>query len=175
MLHSYEEMAKRVVRSYGAIPRSGYPNSTQEEVLDAYLHFFSDAYQLKDWIINDNALSITKEEINQFIDGSSNMKLLQAIVTQDKHLKANHDHIKYREINLFWDDGSLRPSPAIGFEERGFLQSEDGGFLLNENGVKLELDSPKQEIHPRRLALEILIAWNRFFKDKKLKGSFIME
>jgi hypothetical protein len=175
MPQHYDEMARRVVRSFHKIPEPGYPNSTKEEVWDAYLHFFQDAYHLKDWIRYDDELKITKEELNEFINGNPNMKLLQSIVTQAKHLRANDQNIKYRVNNLFWDDGSPTPSPAISYEETGYLLTEDGGYLLTESGEKLAIDYPKKEIHPRRLAIKVLVAWNKFFSDKKLKGSFIIE
>jgi len=174
MSNQYEDMAKRVVRSYEKIPEPGHPNYTQEDVWDAYLTFFLFAYHLKDWIVDDDELNITRKEMNIFIEGNSNMKLLQVIVTQAKHLKAVHDHIKYQDVHLSWDDGSPRPSPAIGFQERAFLLTENGGCLLTEDGEKIMLDSPKQEIHPHRLALKVLVTWNKFFIEKKLIGGFVI-
>lgn len=175
MPRPYHEMAKRVVRSYKRIPEPGYPNATQEEVWDAYLCFFTNAYHLKDWIANDKELKISHEEMNDFIDRNENMKLLQAIVTKFKHLNADHNHIAFGEIRLSWDDGSPKPSPAIGYEDRAFLLTEGGGFLLLENGKKIKLESSQKNIHPRTLAIKVLVAWNKFFKEKKLDGGFIIE
>ena len=116
---SYIEQAKRVVRSFKKIPPPNYPNFTHDEVWDAYYHFLQDSYHLKDWILNDDAVIIGGDkackngEINAFIEGNVNMKLLQAVVTNMKHLKANHDHIAFKEINLTWSEGGLKPSPAI--------------------------------------------------------------
>ena len=38
--HPYHKMAELVVRDYKRIPKPGYPNSSKEDVWDAYLHFF---------------------------------------------------------------------------------------------------------------------------------------
>lgn len=177
MQYPYEEMVQRILRSYKKIPEPGYPNSTRDEVWDAYLHFFSDAYHLKDWITNDDQLrpKITVEEMDKFIETFPNMKLLQTIVTKAKHLKADRSHIQFRDASVSWDDGSPRPSPAIGYEDNGFLLTEEDGYLLNENGDKIEIGGHKQEIHPRDLAIKVLFIWNKFFVDNKLKGRFSIE
>lgn len=165
-------MAERVVRSYRRIPEPGYPNATQEDVWDAYLHFFQDAYHLKDWIVCDESVGVDPKEMNRFIDGNQNMKLLQAIVTKAKHFRADHDHIAFREINLAWDDGGLKPSPEIGYEEAGDLLTEDGDHLLTEDGEKILLEAESKRMHPRRLTVKVLIAWNQFFKEHGLEGGF---
>jgi hypothetical protein len=172
----YHEMAERIVRSYKKIPEPGYPGVTKEEVWDAYLHFFLNAYHLKDWIINDKELKINHKEMNNFIDRNENMKLLQAIVTKSKHLNADRYHIAFKEIHLSWNDGSPKSSPEIEYEDRAFFQTEDGGFLLQENGKRIELESfQKKNIHPRTLVVKVLVAWNKFFKKKKLEGGFIIK
>jgi len=174
MLEPYRDMAKRIVRSYKKIPEPGYSRATQEDVWDAYLHFFSDTYHLKDWIANDEKLKISHKEVDDFIDGNESMKLLQAIVTKFKHLKADRDHISFK-VNLSWDDGSPKPSSEIGYEARDFLLTEGSDFLLQENGKRIKLESSQRNMHPRTLALKVLVAWNKFFKEKKLKAEFIIK
>jgi len=167
-------MAELVVRDYERIPKPGYPNSSKEDVWDAYLHFFLVAYHLKDYLTNDETLGVEKAEVNNFIEKNEDMKLLQAIVTGFKHLNADHDHIGYDIKTLAWDDAGPKPSPAIGFEERSFLLTEDGKYLICQDGKKIRLESDTKVIHPRNLAIKVLAAWNKFFKAKGLDVGFVV-
>ena len=171
--HAYHKMAELVVRDFKRIPKPGYPNSSREDVWDAYLHFFLDAYHLKDYIQNDTTLGVSKAEINSFIDNNKDMKLLQSIVTGFKHLNADANHISYDIKGLEWDDGSPRPSPEIGYEERNFILTESGKNLLSEDGKKIRLESYVERIHPRDLAVKVLASWNKFFKEKGLEIGFV--
>jgi hypothetical protein len=172
---SYQKMAKRVVRDFNRIPEPGYPNSSKEDVWDAYLHFFSDAYHLKDHILNDKTLNISQSDIDSFINNNKDIKLLQSLVTGFKHLKADHDHISYDVKGLEWDDGSPKPSPEIDYEERNFLLTEDGKYLLCENGKKIRLESDIEKMHPRDLAVKVLATWNEFFKEKNIETGFVIQ
>lgn len=166
-------MAELIVRNYKRIPIPGYPNSSREDVWDAYLHFFLTVYHLKDYIVNEKTLNIKAKEINEFIENNDDMKLLQAIVTGFKHLNANHDHIAYDIKSLGWNSGGPKPSPQIGYEERNFLLSENGENLLLEDGSKIQLESDINNVHPRELAIRVLAAWNRFFKENSLDIGFV--
>lgn len=169
----YHKMAELVVRDYQRIPKPGYPNSSKEDVWDTYLHFFLVAYHLKDYIENDETLGIGKAEVNNFFKNNQDMKLLQALVTGFKHLKADNKHISYDIRSLAWDDGSPKPSPEIGYEEKSFLLTENGKYLLCEDGEKIRLESDIKKVHPRELAIKVLIAWNKFFKKKDLNVGFV--
>lgn len=175
MNHSYNEKAEKVRRSYERLLsfKPGHPDATRDKVKDAYQDFFEDAYSLKDWIVNDDALNITDKEMNAFLEAHEEMKLLQAYATKLKHLKADHDHITFEEIEITWDDGSPRGSPELGYTERGFLLTEDGSFLLiNGSGDKLSLGAKPQSTHPWILTMKVLALWNQFFKDNGLAGGF---
>lgn len=169
----YHKMAKLIVRDYKRIPKPGYLNSSKEDVWDAYLHFFLVAYHLKDYIVNDKTLGIKEAEVNNLIENNDDMKLLQALVTGFKHLNADHDHISYDIRSLAWDDGSPKPSPEIGYEERNFLLTENGKYLLCEDGKKIRLESASEKVHPRILAIRVLAAWNKFFKMKDIDVGFL--
>jgi len=171
---TYHKMAELVVRDYKRIPKPGYPNSSKEDVWDAYLHFFLDAYHLKDYLVNDETLGIEKAEVNSFIEDNDDMKILQALVTGFKHLKADHNHISYDIRNLAWDDGRPKPSPEIGYEERNFLLTENGGYISCEDGKKIRLESDIKKVHPRTLAIRVLAAWNKFFKEKGIDIGFVI-
>jgi len=166
-------MAELVVRDYKRIPNPGYPNSSKEDVWDAYLHFFLVAYHLKDYIVNDKTLGMGEVKINNFIENDDDMKLLQAIVTDFKHLVADRDHISYDIRGLEWDGASPKPSPEIGYEERSFLLTEDGKYLLCEDGKKIRLESDTKKVHPRELAIRVLAAWNKFFKENGFDVGFV--
>ncbi len=169
----YHRMAELIVRDYKRIPKPGYPNSSREDVWDAYLHFFLVAYHLKDYIVNDKTLGIKEAEVNNFIENNDDMKLLQALVTGFKHLNADRDHISYDVRSLAWDDGSPKPSPEIGYEERNFLLTEDGKYLLCEDGKRIRLESDTKKVHPRELTIRVFAAWNIFFKENSLDIGFV--
>jgi len=170
----YHKMAELVVRDYKRIPKPGYPNSSKEDVWDAYLHFFFAVYHLKDYFVNDETLGIEEAEVDNFIENNEDMKLLQALVTGFKHLKADYNCISYDIRSLAWDDASPKPSPEIGYEERNFLLTEDGKYLLCEDGEKIRLESDTKKVHPRNLAIRVLAAWNKFFKEKGLDVGFVI-
>lgn len=174
MSHSYSEKAQKVMRSYERLLnlKPGHSTATKEQVWDAYEDFFQDAYHLKDWIVNDDTLKIGEAKVDAFIDANEDMKLLQTVATTSKHLKADRKHITFKDIVMAWDDGTLRGSPELGYEERGFLLTEDGGYLLQENGEKIDLESEPKNVHPWTLTLKVLALWNQFFKDNGLVGGF---
>lgn len=169
----YHKMAELVVRDYKRIPKPGNPNSSKEDVWDAYLHFFLVAYHLKDYIVNDKTIGVKKAKVNNFIKNNEDMKLLQALVTGFKHLNADHVHISYDIRGLAWDDGRPKPSPEIGYEERNFLLTEDGKYLLDEDERKIRLESDIKKVHPRELAIRVFAAWNNFFKENDIDIGFI--
>lgn len=172
MNRAYIDQAKRVVRSFQRIPKPGYSDSTPDEVWDAYYHFLQDAYHLKDWIIYDESIKIGRKEVNDFIEGNVNMKLLQAVVTSMKHLKADHKHIVFKEIDLTWDDGSPKPSPEITYDDLVFDVDDKGNFLLEDDGDTMKVEVATKTMHPRKLAIKVLVAWNQFFKAHDLEGGF---
>ncbi len=175
---SYTNQAERVVRSFKKIPAPNYPNSTPDEVWDTYYHFLQDAYHLKDWILNDDNVIIggdkkhKEDQINAFIESNVNMKLLQAVVTSMKHLKADHKHIAFKEINLAWSEGGLKPSPAISYDDLVFDVDDKGNFLLEEDGDTMKVEVATKTMHPKKLAVKVLVAWNHFFKSHGLEGGF---
>lgn len=175
---SYTDQARRVVRSFKKIPAPNYPNSTPDEVWDAYYHFLQDAYHLKDWILNDDAVVIgsnrehKRKQLNAFIEGNVNMKLLQSVVTSMKHLKADYNHIAFNEINLTWSEGGLRPSPAISYGDLDFDVDDEGNFLLEEDGDTMKVEVATKTMHPKKLAVKVLVSWNKFFANHGLEGGF---
>ncbi|MCA9366916.1 hypothetical protein KC887_01465 [Candidatus Kaiserbacteria bacterium] len=151
----YKDQIELVVRSYNKIPLPNYPDSEQIDVWDAYRHFFQDVYHLKDWILNDDNLSIEKKALEDFFEGSKEMKLLQSLVTGFKHYKVSDKHMSYKKFYLSWEDyGGLKPSPEIMYYE-----DKDS---VDSDGV----------VHPRVLAAKVLREWNTFFANSKLEGNF---
>ncbi len=154
----YSNQAERVVRSFKNLPEANYSGWTEDQVWDAYYHLFQDVYHLKDWILNDDAVQIgagkkqKNDALNSLIESNPYMKLLQSVVTSMKHLKADHGHIAHPVIDLSWSLGGVKPSPAVSYGD---------GTHANVN-----------DIHPKALVLETLIAWNQFFKDNGLSSEF---
>ena len=175
MNNSYTDQARRVVRSFAKLPKNNYALEFSEEEGDAYYHFFQDAYHLKDWVLGDDNTNISRGKMNEFIEKNENMKLLQSIVNSIKHLRINNSNNKFSNINFIWKDSSeaeVGSCPSILYEEDGYLMIDDNGFLLTEDGDKLIIGTAEKEIHPKKLAVKVLIAWNIFFKENNLTGGF---
>lgn len=172
MKKSYIDQAKRVVRSFAKLPKDNYPESMTEEEWDDYYHFFQDAYHLKDWIIHDEVVTIGRDEVNNFIDGNINMKLLQSVVNSLKHLKITNPKNQFPNINFEWTEKESKGHPSVVYEDQVFLLAEDGDHILLEDGDKMMIESEQKNMHPKKLAVKVLIAWNNFFKQHGLEGGF---
>ena len=51
-----------------------------------FMHLFQDIFHLRDWLINDPDVSISRNEMNQFFKKSPNMLLLQSVANATKRL-----------------------------------------------------------------------------------------
>ncbi len=169
----YLEKVEQVVRSFKRIPPPGYPESTKDDVWDFYRYFLQDAYHLKDWIVYDDSLGVSKKEMDAFIEGNIYMKLLQSVVTGIKHLKANHKQIVFPNLVLTWvDEGGSEPSPAVSCGDLVLGIDEEGYFLLEEDSSTTRVEKQTKTVHPRVLSVKVLEAWNQFLKNHGLDGHF---
>jgi|GEM_PF-2568921 len=168
-MHSnYTEQARRIVRSFEKFPKENYPDVFSEDDWDAYYFFFQNAFHLKDWIINDPGNKIGSTEMNKFIDESTSLKILQSFVNGIKHFKIKERWNKYTQIDFVFDE-----FPKIQYGRKDFICLESGEKLLTESGDAVRLESSDEgKIHPKRLAVDILIEWNKFFKKNDFKGYF---
>lgn len=169
---SYTEQAKRTLRSFDKLPRDYFIKNASDVVWDDYMHFFQDAYHLKDWIIWDENNSVSENEVNKVLESEPELKLLQAIVTKMKHFKITRLKTRFVNINFQWKEENEVFYPEIAYEEEGYLMVDDEGYLLTEDGDKLIITSEKRKIHPKDLAEKVLLAWEDFLKQQILRGNF---
>ena len=166
---NYTNQTRRVVRSFSKLPKENYSKNFSEDDWDAYYHFFQDAFHLKDWIINDSGNKITRKKIDEFIKRSGPLKILQSVVNSIKHFKIEDEkHNKYPQIDCVFEK-----LPKIQYKREDFICQEDGSKILQEDGSAILAESSEEgEVHPKRLAIDVLIEWNKFFKENGFKGHF---
>ncbi|MER5202235.1 hypothetical protein [Streptomyces sp. NPDC002825] len=58
-----------------------------DAAIDAVLSFFESAHHLKDWLRNDQASGVTKDDVHSLIDGSSVLQLCADLANGSKHYK----------------------------------------------------------------------------------------
>ena len=61
-----------------------------EHYVDDVLSFFMDCWHLKDWLRNDPASGLTKDELDEMTLGSNNLRLCADLANGTKHLKLTH-------------------------------------------------------------------------------------
>lgn len=164
----YREQKLRTERFFKKLPKENYSEQFSEDYRDAYYSFFQNAFHLKDWIINDSRNNITNLKINKFIEQSEPLKILQSVVNGIKHFKIIEKHNKYPDTEFI----SKKPS-EIKYERKDFICMENGDKILSEKGDYLLVESSSRgEIHPKKLAIDVLTEWNKFFLKNNLKGLF---
>jgi hypothetical protein len=81
----------RMLRSYERLDRAGHGGYSISSVdaEDALVHFFQDAYHLKDWIKNDGAIRVASPE--KLINAELAMQICADLANGSKHLKLDHN------------------------------------------------------------------------------------
>lgn len=167
-MSNYTEQTRRIVRLFEKLPKENYSENFSEYDWDVYYCFFLNAFHLKDWIVNDSGNNVTNKDVNKFIEKSSPLKVLQSVVNGIKHCKIKGEHNKYNKIDFVFDE-----LPKVQYKRNDYICSEDGERLLLESGDPILSESSEEgEIHPKGLAVNVLIEWNKFFKENDLKGYF---
>ena len=146
----YLEQFNRVKRSYerfASIDQGRLhecPSNFYKDDVDA---FFQNCYHLKDWIINDENVETTRNEVETFITNNIDLRTCADICNKIKHLKLNRE-------------------PRSGFDP----QFEQTKYKLGVGGhpttisVKYTIDTLNGLIDAFELATRCLEAWRKFIK-----------
>jgi hypothetical protein len=148
-VNPYEEQIDRAKRWYGRfqeITDGRKHDRSVEFARDEVFAFFQNCYHVKDWIIEDKAMTIEdrKRVVEQFITESESLCLCADLCNATKHLvlKTTRSH----------------DSPEIARAHYGLNVS--AGVLK----VRFEISTDSGSIDAFDLATRCLSEWDRFFK-----------
>lgn len=157
MNSTHVDQIKRAIRSYNKLPNGKVIKRIDPRTIDNYYHFFQDCYHLKDWIINDPTISVSKQDVENYINGSKYLKIVGGIANATKHLKLLNEprqgvgkNIDVSELEIGEDKGLI---VVYGSGESIFAHSlaifamqEWQVFLLNYNLPSLSMDRRLEDL-----------------------------
>ena len=113
ILSGWQEQYERILRSYGRLKEisGGQLTASFDEARDALLHFFQDAYHLKDWIKNDPLVS--KWDIEEFISATGTLQLCADLCKATKHLDLQKSRTGETSTAIATQSVTVRPA-AVG-------------------------------------------------------------
>jgi hypothetical protein len=149
----YQRQFERVERWYNRLQKmkdadmSNFPDA-MNLVSDTMYAFFINCYHLKDWIINDELVTLPNKKtiIKEFIENNDCMKLCADVCNGTKHLKLNHIR----------NDVQPRPMHRIIIDKNGNI--EISHFV--------EIDGKEKDFF--ELSTECIEKWREFFRENRL-------
>ena len=89
ILSGWQEQHERMMRSHRRLTgiAGGQIVASSDEARDALLHFFQDAYHLKDWIRNDP--SVSTSDVEDVINSTEPLQLCADLCNGTKHFRLN--------------------------------------------------------------------------------------
>jgi hypothetical protein len=112
ILSGWREQYDRMRRSYFLLTTvaAGRDWASPDEARDALVHFFQDAYHLKDWIKNDP--SLTKRDVEGLVNGSQSLRLCADLCNGTKHLSLTGTRTGDQATGFTGQSVAVRPAPA---------------------------------------------------------------
>jgi len=112
ILSGWREQYERMLRSYFLLTTvaAGRQWASTDEARDALVHFFQDAYHLKEWIKNDP--QVTTTDVEQFVNGSQPLRLCADLCNGTKHLSLKRTRTGDRTTGFTGQSVAVRPAPA---------------------------------------------------------------
>jgi len=150
VLRKYQEQFERMKRWYERfrqIDQGRLHNLPLVYYQDEVYAFFQNCYHLKDWIQNDDTVTLPKQEVEKFIDQNDCMRVCADICNGTKHLKltrlrsGKQPEFEGRKISL----NLGKPEPIIG--------------------VKFSIITETGTIDAFELASDCIQRWEEFIKD----------
>ena len=85
----WREQYDRMRRSHARFVAiaSGHISAGSDQARDALFHFFQDAHHLKDWLINDDAITVARYEIEDAVTASPELSVCADLCNGTKHGK----------------------------------------------------------------------------------------
>jgi hypothetical protein len=112
ILSGWREQYDRLLRSYFLLTTvaAGREWASTDEARDVLVHFFQDAYHLKDWIKNDR--QVTTTDVEQVVNGSPSLRLCADLCNGTKHLSLTRTRTGDRTTGFIGQSVAVRPAPA---------------------------------------------------------------
>lgn len=85
--------------------------ASSDEARDALIHFFQDAYHLKDWIKND--ASVSTDDVEEFINVTEPLRVCADLCNGTKHLVLKRSRTGDGSTGLTTQSVTVRPA-AVG-------------------------------------------------------------
>lgn len=157
ILSDWQEQYERMRRSKRRLERiaTGREDAGSDDARDALVHFFQDAYHLKDWIKNDDEVP-TDVDPEDAIENSDALRLCADLANGTKHLKLQRTRTGDLETGFMGQGVTVRPSP-VG-------SGEPGRPPLHSWRVA----SDGQTHDALQLAQNVIAAWDEWLNGKGL-------
>ena len=145
----YRRMQRTFERLYGIREKTNVFDAG--EIEDGYIHFFQNAWHLKDWLRKDPESAKVVSDIENFVNGSPALQLAADLANGLKHL------------------GLDRRKPRTGDASTGIRHMSFSGDPTVGLDMSIHVESGGKVIDATILAKDIMIAWNEYLASKGLK------
>lgn len=116
VLSGWREQYDRMIRSRDALLEtakgSGHQVVSGDQARDVLIHFYMDAYQLKDWIKNDHAAGIAPATIEGFVNSTPELRLCADLANGAKHFRLSHAKTGDLQTRISSQSVTVRPGTA---------------------------------------------------------------
>ena len=111
ILSGWSEQYRRMLRSHARLIEiaEGRITTSSDQARDALLHFYQDAYHLKDWIKNDS--EVPTSGVETWINEAPPLRLCADLCNGSKHLKLTRSRTCDLGTSLAGQDVTVRPGP----------------------------------------------------------------
>lgn len=146
---SWREQYERMLRSHESLKQvtSGQHSIGSDDAKDAMMHFFQDAFHLKDWLKNDQSLSVDSEAA---VNASRPLEVCADLANGGKHMVL--DRRQRGGAELIGQDVHI--TIGVGSSHNWRIEADDGTTW----------DADK-------LADDVVAAWDAFLKANGLLES----
>lgn len=180
----WEEQYKRMLRSHKrfvAIAKGQFAEGS-DVARDALFHFFQDAYHVKDWIKNDDALSAgVRAQVEAAVDGSVVLSVCADLCNGSKHRSLTKSRAGDLDTAFVSQSVVVRPpgaptvvatiGPAGSRRAAGSTASVDAASVWGPHGYtehSWEVESGGQTWTAGQLADLVVAAWHSWLTEQGL-------
>ncbi|MEU4292111.1 hypothetical protein AB0E63_28130 [Kribbella sp. NPDC026596] len=144
ILSGWREQYDRMIRSRDQLIEvatgSGPQLISSDHARDALLHFYMDAYHLKDWIGNDPAAGTASTSVEDFVKATATLRLCADLANGAKHLKLTSTKTGDMQTGISSQSIIVQPGTV-----RARATVNDGGPITATENVPA--DDPMPALH----------------------------
>lgn len=156
ILSGWAEQYGRMKRSHARLSEiaQGRLAASSDEARDALIHFFQDAYHLKDWIRNDDL--VVAGDVEAHISETPQLSLCADLCNATKHLRLNRPRTGDTSTAFVGQDVTVHPA-TIGSGQ---------AFSPALHGWRVQ--SAETILDALTLADDVVRAWERWLQQESL-------